>query len=110
MLEHLLKVRFGVAKHLITFVSPVWLIIPVPGLSHELDTIITDPVYGFRASIFITIQVGRKCEGLVGGNCEPQKHTCCQLCHRRKALRPQLQSEQCQICGGHSIKLALPKG
>lgn len=108
MLEHLLRIRFGMAKHLITFVSPMWLITPVPSLSHKLD-IITDPVYGFRASTFITIQVGRKHKGMVGGNCEPQKHTYCQVCYQRKALRPQLSSEQCQTRGGHRIKLALPE-
>lgn len=110
MLEHLLRVRFGMAKYLITFVSPMWLIIPVPSFSHELDTIITEPVYGFRASTFITIQVGRKCKGTVGGNCDPQKHTRCQLCHQRKALGPQLPSEQCQTHGKHSIKPALSEG
>jgi len=102
MLERLLRVRFGVIKCLITFVSPVSLITPVPSLSHELDIINTDPVYGFRASAFITILVGRKCEDMVSGNCEPQKHTLCQLCHRRKAEGLQRLSEKCQTRAGQS--------
>lgn len=48
----------------------VWLIIPMPSLSHELDiiVIITAPVHGFRTSAFITIEVGRKFKGMEGEN------------------------------------------
>lgn len=105
MLKHLLSIKFGIAKHLINLVSPMWLIIPVPSLSHELGIIITDPVYGFTASIFITTQVSRRCKDTLGGNCEPH----CQLCHQRKALRPQLPAEQYQTRGGLSMKLDLPE-
>lgn len=60
MLDCLLRIRFGMAEHLTTFVSSMLLIIPVLGLSHKLDTILTDPVYGSNASTFIIVQVGRK--------------------------------------------------
>lgn len=55
MLDCLLRIRFGMAEHLTTFVSSMLLIIPVLGLSHKLDTILTDPFYGSNASTFIIV-------------------------------------------------------
>lgn len=71
MLKRFLSIKFVVDKHLIILVSPMWLTIPLPSLSHEPAIITTDPVYGFRASTFITTQVSRKCKDVLGGNCEP---------------------------------------
>lgn len=83
MLDCLLRIRFGMTKHLTAFVSPM-LIFPVLDLSHDLDTIISDIVHGSKASAFITVQIGRKCGGTVVGNCEPQKHAHCHLCCHTK--------------------------